>query len=171
MSVFYIQSWVPSLVVGAGFSPAQAAGASVILNLSGIVGGLLLGLLVPRVGLKRVVVFALLLTAAGIVLFGAVPPTLFALQAMAGVAGVATIGGMTNLYAVVSRSFPAAARASGTGFVIGFGRFGSALGPALGGVLLAHGFVRSEVSWALALPAIIAATILAFATLTNRDQA
>lgn len=171
MSVFYIQSWVPSLVVAAGFSLAQAAGASVVLNLSGIIGGLLLGLLVPRIGLKRVVVFALLLTAAGIVLFGAVPPTLFALQAMAAVAGVATIGGMANLYAVVSRSFPPSARASGTGFVIGFGRFGSALGPALGGILLAHGFVRAEVSWALALPAILAATILGLARLSNRDQA
>ena len=169
MSVFYIQSWVPTLVVSAGHSPSQAAGVSVILNLGGIVGGLALGLLVPHVGLKPVVVFALLLTAAGIVLFGLVPPSLGTLRAMAAIAGVATIGGVTNLYAVVSRGFPAAARASGTGFVIGLGRFGSALGPALGGVLLAHGFVRAEVSWALALPAILAAAILGFARPSDRD--
>ncbi len=171
MSVFYIQSWVPALVVGAGFSPAQAAGASVVLNLGGIAGGLLLGLLVPLIGLRRVVVAALLLTAAGIVLFGIVAPTLLALQAMAAIAGVATIGGMTNLYAIVSRSFPRAARAWGTGFVIGIGRFGSALGPALAGILLANGFVRAEVSWALALPAIAAATILAFSTLDDHGRA
>ncbi len=169
MSVFYIHSWIPSLVVGAGYTPAQAAGASVILNLSGVVGGLGFGLLVPRFGLKPIVIVALLLSAAGIVLFGAVPPRLGALQAMAAVVGVATIGGMTNLYAVVSRSFPAAARASGTGFVIGIGRFGSALGPALGGILLAHGLVRAEVSWALALPAAAAAAILGLARLTDRD--
>ena len=57
------------LLAGAG------GGASVVLNLGGIAGGLLLGLLVPLIGLRRVVVAALLLTAAGIVLFGIVPPT------------------------------------------------------------------------------------------------
>lgn len=160
MSVFYIQSWVPTLVAEAGYPPATAAGVSVILNLSGVAGGIVFGFLVPRVGLKPVVVFTLLLTAAGIVLFGSVPPEINALRAMAAVAGVATIGGMTNLYAVVSRSFPAAARATGTGFVIGLGRFGSALGPALGGIMLAHGFIRAEVSWALAAPAVAAALLL-----------
>lgn len=171
MSVFYIQSWVPTLVAEAGYPPATAAGVSVVLNLSGVIGGIAFGLIVPRVGLKPVVVFALLLTAAGIILFGIVPPEINALRAMAAVAGVATIGGMTNLYAVVSRSFPAAARASGTGLVIGLGRFGSALGPALAGILLAHGFVRSEVSWALAAPAVVAALILWRARLRDMDVA
>ena len=171
MSVFYIQSWVPTLVTSAGYSQSAAAGVSVWLNLSGIIGALLLGFVVPRVGLKRVTAFALLLTAAGIVLFGLVPSRLGALQAMAALAGFATVGGMTNLYAVISRSFPAAARASGTGFVIGIGRFGSALGPALGGILLAHGFVRAEVSWALALPAVVAGTIILLARMTDQDRA
>lgn len=160
LAVFFIQTWLPSLVAQMGYTPSSAAIVSTIMNLSGIVGGLTLSLLAPRLGLKPTVVLAMLLTVAAIVLFGMVTPSLGWLQAVAVLVGVSTIGGMTNLYAVVSRSFPAAARASGTGFVIGIGRFGSALGPALGGALLAMGFERGAVGWIMAVPAAGAALIL-----------
>ena len=160
LAVFFIQTWLPSMVAQLGYSASNAALVSTIMNLSGIIGGLVLSVIAPRVGLKATVVSAILLTAASILMFGFVTPSLGHLQCVAVVVGIATIGGMTSLYAVVSRSFPAAARASGTGFVIGIGRFGSALGPSLAGMLFAIGYDRGAVGLIMVIPAIVAALIL-----------
>ena len=161
LSIFYIQLWIPSMVVTAGYSPSKAALASTLMSLSGVVGGTILSALVPRLGLKTIVTTGIALTAVAIMLFGVVAPRFEILAAISVLVGVGTIGGMANLYAILSRSFPGEARASGTGFVIGIGRIGSALGPAFAGLLFSLGYGRMGVSLVLALPALAAALILA----------
>lgn len=160
LSLYYIQSWVPSLITAAGHTISQAALAATAMSASGVLGGSVFAFLVPRLGLKRVVVAAVTLTGFAIALFGVVPTDLPVLVAMAILVGACTIGGMVNLYAVLSRNFPPAARASGIGFVIGVGRFGSALGPALGGMLFSLGHDRAIVCLVMALPALLAAGLL-----------
>ncbi|MGE4430995.1 MAG: MFS transporter [Sphingobium sp.] len=160
MSLFYIQSWIPAMVVGAGFTTSQAAHVSVWMNGGGIAGGLLLGLVASRIGLRQCVALAFAAGAAAIALFGFATGHIMALSVMAALLGCFTIGGMAGLYAVVSRSFPAEARASGTGLVIGIGRLGSAIAPATGGLLFALGFSQLLVSTMMAVPAIIAAILV-----------
>ncbi len=169
LSIFYIQSWMPSLVASSGHSASQSALVSVWMNVGGILGGLVIGIAAARFGLKAMVATAMVGAALAIAAFGIIPPTIPWLTAMALTVGFFIIGGMANLYAVVSRSFPGAARASGTGFVIGVGRLGSALGPWFGGLLFASGFGRAEVSAALAVPALIAALIVLRSTLESYD--
>lgn len=161
MSVFYIQSWIPSIIGSAGYAPSQAAIVSVWMNITGVIGGLIFASAALRFGLKPMVITAFTCTAAAIVLFGIVPPRLGVLTAVAAFVGFSTIGGMAVLYAVVSRSFPGATRATGTGFVVGLGRVGSAIGPSVAGLLFSLGFERALVSVAMAAPAILAAFILA----------
>lgn len=160
LSLYYIQSWVPSLITGAGHTVSQAALAATAMSVSGVLGGSAFAFLVPRLGLKRVVIAAVTLTGLAIVLFGVVPMDLPVLVAMSVLVGASTIGGMVNLYAILSRNFPPSARASGIGFVIGVGRFGSALGPALGGLLFSLGHERAMVSLVMAMPALLAAALL-----------
>ena len=169
LSLYYIQSWVPSLITGAGHTVSQAALAATSMSVSGVLGGSAFAFLVPRIGLKRVVVSAIALTAVAIALFGVVPTQLPLLVAMSILVGASTIGGMVNLYAILSRSFPPSARASGIGLVIGIGRFGSALGPALGGLLFSFGQEREAVSLIMAIPALTAAALLM--RLKQRDYA
>jgi AAHS family 4-hydroxybenzoate transporter-like MFS transporter len=160
VSLFYIQSWIPSMVVGAGFDPSQAARVSVWMNIGGILGGLTLGMLSERIGLKYCVALAFTGGALTIGAFGLVPVQIGIFMATGALLGFFTIGGMAGLYAVVSRSFPAEARASGTGLVIGIGRLGSAIAPTVAGLLFALGFGRSSVSIVMAVPALIAASML-----------
>ncbi|WP_070154756.1 MFS transporter [Sphingobium phenoxybenzoativorans] len=160
VSLFYIQSWIPSMVVGAGFDPSQAARVSVWMNIGGILGGLTLGMLSERIGLKYCVALAFAGGALTIGAFGLVPVQIGIFMATGALLGFFTIGGMAGLYAVVSRSFPAEARASGTGLVIGIGRLGSAIAPTVAGLLFALGFGRSSVSIVMAVPALIAASML-----------
>jgi AAHS family 4-hydroxybenzoate transporter-like MFS transporter len=160
MSIFYIQSWIPSLVAAAGYTPSAATVVSVFMNAGGVAGGLVIGLASPSMGLKLLVGTAFLGSAITIALFGIVPPSITILTMMAGIIGVFTIGGMAGFYAVVSRCFPVEARASGTGLVIGIGRLGSAISPALGGLMFSLGVGRAEVTALMGLPALLAAGLL-----------
>lgn len=160
VSLFYIQSWIPAMVVGAGFDPSQAARVSVWMNLGGIVGGLVLGIATGRIGLKACVALAFTGGALTIAAFGAIGHRIEIFMGVGALLGFFTIGGMAGLYAVVSRSFPASVRASGTGLVIGFGRLGSAIAPVTAGLLFAFGFDRAMVSIVMAVPAILAALLL-----------
>lgn len=160
LSLYYIQSWVPSLIVSAGHTVPQAALAATAMNISGVIGGAAVAALVPFVGLQRIVASAIALTGFAIALFGFGSTDLPTLITKSMLVGAGMIGGMVNLYAVLSRSFPAAARASGIGFVIGIGRFGSAIGPALGGLLLSLEHEQSSVSMVMAMPALFAAALL-----------
>ena len=160
ITLFFVQSWLPSLVAGVGFAPAQAALIAIWLNVGGIIGAPLLGATSTRVGLKTLVFVALsggaLLTA----LFGMVPKN-FSLLALGSAAmGFFLQSGMAGLYAAIARTFPAHMRASGTGFVIGIGRIGSIFGPAVGGMLMAAGMVRSSVAITMAVPSLLAALLL-----------
>lgn len=160
VSLFYIQSWIPAMVVGAGFDASQAARVSVWMNLGGIVGGLTLSMATARIGLKTCVALAFVGGALTIAAFGSIGHRIEIFMAVGALLGFFTIGGMAGLYAVVSRSFPAGVRASGTGLVIGFGRVGSAIAPVTAGLLFALGFDRALVSIVMAVPAILAALLL-----------
>lgn len=158
--VFYMQTWVPTLVVDSGFTPAEAATVSMWLNIGGIFGGLFIGLASPRFGLKRIVVGTLVATSILINLFGSAPADLALLRGAALVGGFCVFASMVGVYAVVARSFPARMRASGTGFAIGIGRLGSVASPLLASALFSTGLVRAGVSATMAAPALVAAVVL-----------
>ena len=160
IALFYMQTWVPVLVAGAGISPANAAIVSVCLSIGGVFGGLFIAFATTRLGLKPIVVTALTGGGLFIVLFGWLPPSLALFATTAAVAGFFLFGGMIGLYAVVARTFPAHMRASGTGFVIGIGRLGSALSPLLAGFLFSAGLDRAGVGVVMAVPALLAAIVL-----------
>lgn len=160
MTMFFMQSWLPTLVADLGLAAGPAAGIAVWLSIGGIAGGLVLGMAAMRFGLKPVVLAALFMATAVVAMFGFVPANPVLLKLAAAVAGFAVFGGMIGLYAVVSRSFPVAVRASGTGFAIGIGRLGSAFPPLLAGGLLAGGFGRIGVCVLMALPALLAGLLL-----------
>jgi len=65
-----------------------------------------------------------------------------------------------GLYALLARSYPTGSRAAATGFAIGIGRGGSALAPALAGILFAAGYSLSLVAILMSLGSAIAAVAL-----------
>lgn len=160
ITLFFVQSWLPSLVASVGFAPAQAALIAIWLNVGGIIGAPLLGASSSRIGLKTLVFVALsggaLLTA----LFALVPRDFLLLALGSAAMGFFLQSGMAGLYAAIARTFPAHMRASGTGFVIGIGRIGSIFGPAVAGLLMADGLTRGNVAIVMAIPSFVAALLL-----------
>ena len=82
-------------------------------------------------------------------------------------AGGLLLGG---LYALIANVYPTTLRATGTGAVIGFGRFGAAFGPFAAGQLLAAGAGRGTTSLLLALGSGIAALVLLASRIRPADE-
>jgi len=157
MTFYFIIKWIPKLVVDMGYSPALAGGVLVWANVGGVAGCVLIGLLALRYAVKKLVILGLLVGAALVYLFGLGQSDLAGLSAMAAAAGFFTNAAVVGLYALFAQSFPTELRAGGTGFVIGIGRGGSALGPIVAGFLFAAGAGLSTVALLMALGSVIAA--------------
>lgn len=160
MTFYFILKWIPKIVVDMGFPPPEAAGVLVWASIGGATGSLILGLLTGKVRLLALTIVAMLLSTVLVVLFGRGQSDLAGLSIVAAMAGFATNAGVVGLYALIAQSFPTSVRATATGFVIGVGRGGSALAPALAGFLFAAGYGLQSVAILMGLGSIIAAAAL-----------
>jgi benzoate transport len=160
MTFYFIIKWIPKLVVDMGYSASMAGGVLVWANVGGIAGCVLIGLLALRYAVKGLVILELLLGAVMVYLFGLGQSGLTGLSVMAAAAGFFTNAAVVGLYALFAQSFPTELRAGGTGFVIGVGRGGSALGPIVAGFLFAAGAGLSTVALLMALGSLLAAVAL-----------
>jgi benzoate transport len=164
LTFYYMQTWLPSIIVDLGYSQSQGTSVLVWANLGGAVGGAALGWLAHHYGVKPLTVLVALLTGVVVALFGQVHAAeLTLIQVVVFVAGFMWNATIIGLYALAARSFPTQARASGTGFMIGIGRGGSVLAPIMAGFLFDGGYGRDTVSLLMALGSVAAAVVLALA--------
>ena len=139
MTFYFFVKWIPKLVVDMGYAPSLAGSVLVWFNVGGLLGSVLFGLLTQRLGLRPLVISALVLSAIAVTAFGQGPTDLLRLSVMAAVGGFFTNAAIVGMYAMFAQRFPTPVRAGGTGFAIGFGRGGAALGPIAAGLLFAAG--------------------------------
>jgi MFS transporter, AAHS family, 4-hydroxybenzoate transporter len=129
-----MNAWLPMLVQSSGHTAAQGALAGSLYQIGGTVGGLCMGLLLDRFGLK---VLAISFAVAVPVLLIAGTPGLATtpLLAMAFFAGAGIVGMQNGLNAGAGLIYPTDLRANGVGYALGIGRVGSIAGPLLGSAL------------------------------------
>ena len=130
-------------------------------NVGGASGSIVISLLTQRFGVRPLVVGSMLCASVTVAAFGQGFTTLAGLSMIVGVAGFFANGAVAGLYAVIAQSFPAALRAGGTGFVIGVGRAGAALGPILAGLLFSTGWSLSAVAIVMACGTAVGGIVLA----------
>jgi benzoate transport len=150
MAFYYILKWIPKIVVDMGYAPPLAGGVLVWANVGGAVGAILLGLLSQKLDVKGLVVGALVLSIGMLTVFGLGYDTLLELSLVAAATGFCTNAAVVGLYALMASYLPTELRAGGTGFVIGVGRGGAALGPIVAGIMFAGGADLLQVSIAMA---------------------
>ena len=162
---YFVTSWTPKLLVEAGMSATQGITGGVLLNLGGIFGTALLGVLTVRFRIGRVLIGYM--AAASILLAAFVPAAStvavgFVLGAAIGVVVNGCIGG---LYALPTTLYSPALRATGMGWGIGVGRAGAILSPIVAGALLDAGWTATQlyllVSVAFLGAAVVVSTVRA----------
>src|SRR6202042_2563528 len=129
---------------------------SLLINIGGIAGCILFGLYATQLGVRRLAVAFMLGLSAMTIIFGSLPADTLILLVAALALGFFLHTSITVLYVVVPTIFPAAVRATGTGFSMSIGRVGAVTGPLVAGWLMAAGFQRPVYFTALALPMLIA---------------
>lgn len=150
MAFYYILKWIPKIVVDMGYAPPLAGGVLVWANVGGAAGAILLGLLSQKINVKGLVIGALVLSIGMLTVFGLGYDTLLDLSLVAAATGFCTNAAVVGLYALMASYLPTELRAGGTGFVIGVGRGGAALGPIVAGIMFAGGASLLHVSMAMA---------------------
>jgi benzoate transport len=160
---YYILKWVPDILVNTmGFPASSAGGVLTMYMAGGATGGIVFGLLTIRFGLKPLTIGVLVLSTVMVSIFGRTAADLGQLSLICFVAGFCTNAGIVGLYAIFAHAYPTHVRATGTGFAIGFGRFGSMIGPSVAGFLLKGGFGIPSTSIVMAVGSLIAAGVLTF---------
>ncbi|MEB0079392.1 MFS transporter [Pseudomonas sp. CCI3.2] len=157
LCIYFLASWTPVLMSGAGHTPSQAVLAGTSMWLGGLAGGWLLGWFVDRHGFGAVLVPTFIVSAVAIVLFSHHYNSINLAYLTIAVAGFGILGGQAALNAMTSTFYPTALRATGTGWTLGLGRLGGICGPFVGATLLHLQWSTSELLVAAAIPASIAA--------------
>lgn len=154
-SFYYTMSWTPKLLSDAGYAMSAAISGSVLLNIGGAIGALVLGFYAGRLGLKRGVGFYMISTAIFMALFGLFSGELVTAFVIALGLGFFLFGSIIGLYAVAPEIFDVQLRATGIGIAIGVGRIGAVLAPILAGVLLDTGIQPSIMFILFGLPMLV----------------
>jgi benzoate transport len=160
MTFYFILKWVPKIVVDMGHDASSAGGVLVWANVGGLLGALLLSVLSWRIGIRALVIGAMLLSGVMVTIFGQEQSSLAGRSLVAAAAGFCTNAGVVGLYAIIAQSFPTAVRGGGTGIVIGVGRGGAALGPVIAGFLFSLDFGLPAVALIMALGSVVGAGAL-----------
>ncbi|CAM3836082.1 3-(3-hydroxy-phenyl)propionate transporter [Pseudomonas reidholzensis] len=164
--LYMLLNWLPSLLMGKGFTRPQAGTVQILFNLGGAAGSFLTGRMMDRGHAGRAVCIAyagMLVALAGL---GLSPS--FGLLVLAGfVAGYCAIGGQLVLYALAPTLYPTQVRATGVGASVAVGRLGSMAGPLAAGQILAAGAGVGGLLLA-ASPGLVVAAAAAMALLGRR---
>jgi len=159
--IYFLSSWLPSLLRDAGMSVKGGVTATAFLNFGGVLGCLIEGQLLRRWGayvtLTLEYVLAGLLTASLALIHVSFPVML----AMTFGTGLMIIGAQGGLNALAARFYPVSVRSTGVGWALGVGRIGSIVGPLLGGMFLTIGWrTRDMLLFSAAIAVVAFASIL-----------
>ena len=159
-TAYFMLSWMPQLITEAGFPPSEASLVSAVASLVGVGAALIMGTLARHGGAARVAAGCMVGLSIATAAFGFTPSLLPAIMISVSVFGFFLSGSTAVFYATMTVAYPASARVSGIGFVMGVGRVLSVAGPVLAGWMFAAGMTRAEVSLVFAVGALLGGLLL-----------
>jgi len=174
ITFYYILKFAVQIVADSGFSQPEAASTLTWANIGGAIGGFLFGFLLKKWDIKGPTIVCAVLGSAAVAAFGMGSGTLWGWRLAAFLTMFFLNAAIVGYYAAFARGFPAFARATGTGFVLGVGRAGAAGSPIIAGFLFTwfgggnqHLFTVSAI---MSVSAIIGAGLIWLLPLRDGDE-
>lgn len=147
--VYSLNTWLPEIMLRAGFNAKGSLSFLVVLNGGSLFGALAASRAADHFGPKPVVAACFATGALALVLLTLGFP-LAALLAIVAVVGLGTSGTQTLIYGFVANYYRTNVRAAGVAWCAGFGRLGGIGGPMLGSALIGAGFKLDAIFYVLA---------------------
>ncbi len=159
-TLYFLLSWIPKLLIDAGFTEAQGNQGGRLINLIGM-GGIVIIAVASR-WIRPSAITSVYLAVLGLLLalLGSVSTSYMMMLLIIGAIGFVIHGAMIGLYATTPILYPSTMRTTGMGWAIGLSRFGAVLGPASAGFFLDSGWAPQQLFQLYALPASIGALIV-----------
>lgn len=154
LNAYFLSSWLPTVVRDAGHTTSAAVLAGTAVQVGGCLGTFVLGGVVQRLGFVPVLATCFATGAASLALIGRPGTPLWALYAIAFVAGWGIFGGQPGVNALAATIYPTDLRSTGIGAGLGVGRLGAVLGPVAAGALMLRGWSTEALFGVAALPAL-----------------
>jgi MFS transporter, AAHS family, benzoate transport protein len=152
--VYSLNTWLPELMLRAGFDAKGSLAFLLVLNGGAVVGALTGSRFADRFGPKFVTA-GFLLTGALFIALLVVPVPLGVLLLFVALAGLGTSGTQILLFGFVANYYRTNVRAAGVAWCAGFGRMGGIGGPLVGGILIGAGLGVTQIFLILAGVAVI----------------
>jgi len=149
MLVYSLNTWLPELMLRAGFNAKGSLSFLMVLNGGAVLGALLGSKVADRFGAKMVVAACFAIGALAIFML-TMGFQLGVLLATVAVVGLGTSGTQTLIYGLVANYYRTNVRGAGVAWCAGFGRLGGVGGPMLGGYLAGGGFALETIFYVLA---------------------
>jgi AAHS family 4-hydroxybenzoate transporter-like MFS transporter len=158
--LFFIFNWLPTLMQQAGMPIGRAIIATVLFNLGGIIGGVLLGRLMDKFGSYVVLGIAYACATVFVGAIGMLGGHIPLLLTVTTLAGFCTVGTQAASNALAASLYPTSVRSTGVGWAYGIGRIGSIVGPVLGGIFLTLHWGMRDLFLIAAIPLVCTTTII-----------
>lgn len=159
LNLFFLANWLPLLAARMGYSSSLGVLLGTTLQAGGMLGALILGPLIDRVGFYRVLAPAFLLGAVMIAAIGRPDLPVTIVFAVVLLAGVAIVGGQPGINALATVVYPTKLRATGVGWCLGVGRAGSIAGPVIAAQLIAGHWSSEQMFMLAAVPAALSSVM------------
>lgn len=136
--VYYqVTSWLPTVIADSGIAPGHAAGIGSLLPVGGIVGSFFMARLMDRKNQFAVLACSYAAAAACVTMVGLSIGNSWWLHLAVFFSGVTLVGAQPCINALTANYYGNQMRATGVAWALGFGRIGSIIGAASGGMILA----------------------------------
>jgi AAHS family benzoate transporter-like MFS transporter len=147
--VYSINTWLPELMLRAGFNAKGSLSFLLVSNGGAVIGALIGSRMADRLGPKPVVASCFLIGAVSIMLLTLSLP-LAVLLLFVAIVGLGTSGTQTLIYGFVANYYRTNVRGAAVSWCAGFGRLGGVGGPLIGGLLIAAGLSTNSIFYVLA---------------------
>lgn len=154
---YTLTSWVPTLLTGYGFSPAEAPLGLAFVSLGGVLGGILLIPIAARTGIAPALVLMPVIGIVGVVLAARAPLDQLPLLLALGAAGLGVTASQIGQLTLAVALYPAATRTTGVGWAAALGRAGAIVGPGIAGILIGMALAGRDIILLTAVPVLAAA--------------
>jgi AAHS family 4-hydroxybenzoate transporter-like MFS transporter len=160
INLYFLSNWLPTLIHDAGYDTRTAVLVGTTLQVGGVIGTILLGRFIERLGFIRVLGCSFLVACIAVAAIGQTSHTLMLLGVVVFIAGFCIVGGQPAINAFAGVGYPTDLRATGIGWSLGIGRIGSVVGPVVAGQLIAWNWATPSLFFAAAVPAVCSAALM-----------
>ncbi|MBF0550059.1 MAG: MFS transporter [Deltaproteobacteria bacterium] len=159
--LYGVTSWLPSLLVEKGYGVVRSYSFAVLQHLFGLLGAVMTGYMVDRIGRKNNVIVGNILCAVTIILLG-FTTNQWQVVICSVLVGIAMNYGMAGLMPLLAEAYRTEFRNTGVSWAQAFGRVGGFCGPIMAGGIQQMGLGFTGVFVFLATPAVLGVIIAVF---------